>query len=238
MTGPVPIFHAHASAADLDAAVAAALVRAIADARGAPGLILLSGGSTPAPVYRALAAQVRDWSGVTLGLVDERWVAPDDAGSNARLLRDTLPLERPGGPRFWPLVQFAQGPQASLAQARAQYRCALAAGPLRMVVFGMGDDGHTASLFPGSPDLESALASVEPYALLDASGCPGAQSWPLRLSLTPAGWHPAQRRILLMRGARKRQVLEAALARGAAAALPVRAAIQCGAAPLEVHWSP
>ncbi len=234
---PAPRWHAHADEASLVAGVCAACRAAIAASPGAARLVLVSGGSTPAPVYRALAAQVRDWSGVTLGLVDDRWVDADDPGSNARLLRATLARDD-GGPRFQPLVQYARDPQDALAQARAHYRAALAAGPLALVLLGMGDDGHTASLFPGSRDLDAALASDEPYVLLDAEGCPGAQSWPLRISLTPAGWWPAQQRLLLIRGARKRAVFEAALAAGAPARLPVRAALRTGAAPLDVHWCP
>src|SRR5690606_39521592 len=48
-------------------------------------------------------------------------------------------------------------------------------------------DGHTASLFPGSRDLERALQGSKPYAALDASGCPVAKDWHLRITLTPRG---------------------------------------------------
>ena len=235
---PAPRWHEYADAALLDAGLAQALDAALPQARATGAILLLSGGSTPAPAYRRLAASVRDWSGITLGLVDDRRVAPDDPGSNARLLRETLQAGQPGGPALLPLVDVAQTPAAELARANAALAAATARAAPALVLFGMGDDGHTASLFPGSPDLPAALASTAAYVALDASGCPGAQRWPQRLTLTPAGWAGARRRLLVMRGAHKRAVFERALRDGDVLALPVAAAIGTGAAALDVHWCP
>jgi len=230
--------HRHAGEAELVQALVPLLVQAVEAARASGGLVLLSGGSTPVPAYRALALQVRDWSGVTLALVDERRVADDDAGSNARMLRDALGAGEPGGPAFWPLIHYPRPLAEDLAAANARFRAATAHATPALVLLGMGEDGHTASLFPGSADLPAALRSAEAYAALDASGCPGAQSWPQRLSLTPAGWKAARRRLLVLRGAKKRAVLDAALQGEDALALPVRSAIAIGDAPLDVHWCP
>ena len=54
--------------------------------------MLLSGGTTPAPAYQQLAVAPLDWSNITVGLVDERWLSPQDSASNARLVRETQPL--------------------------------------------------------------------------------------------------------------------------------------------------
>src|SRR3546814_1413727 len=70
----------------------------------------------------------------------------------------------------------------------------------------MGDDGHTASLFPGMLGLDQALASPTAYVAVDASGCPGSGPWPRRISLTPAGLEPSRMRLLLIRGEHKRRL--------------------------------
>src|SRR3546814_17033745 len=75
----------------------------------------------------------------------------------------------------------------------------------------MGDDGHTASLFPGMLGLDQALASPTAYVAVDASGCPGSGPWPRRISLTPAGLEPSRMRLLLIRGEHKRRLFERAM---------------------------
>ena len=203
-------------------------------------LLLLSGGSTPAPVYRALAQTDLDWSKVDVALVDDRWVAPDDAASNARLARDTLLQHHAAHARFWPLVDtgdLTPGTDAAAAMhaaaARANRRWRDAAWIPSITLIGMGDDGHTASLFPGSHGLAHALATDEPYAPIDATGCPGAGTLPLRISLTATGLATARQRLLLLRGESKRTMLARAAAPGDIAEYPVRAAF---ADTLEVLW--
>jgi 6-phosphogluconolactonase len=231
-------FHVHPNEEALTSAVTDALVAALTAGRARRGaaLGLLSGGGTPVPVYRALAGRMADWSGITLALVDDRWVPTDDAGSNARMVRETLLAGQAGGPPFWPLTEEARDRAADVAAANAHYAASAHSAELSIVLLGMGDDGHTASLFPGSPDLDRALASTEAYVALDAHACPGAGAYPLRITLTPAGWSPARQRLLMIRGAHKRAVFERALAQADARALPVYAAAATGAGPLDVHW--
>lgn len=228
--------------ADDQAAWTATAAETIADALAADldadgrAVLLLSGGNTPAPVYRALAQAPIDWARVHVGLVDERWTGPESAGSNARLVRETLLTGAAAQARFRPLVETLDDPERA-AFAADQWLASLGVAP-GVIVFGMGDDGHTASLFPRAGGLEHALATDDAYAVIDATGREGAGSWPTRITLTPAAFARAKRRLLLIHGATKRRVFELALAGSDAHAMPVRAAVDAGTTPLRVHWYP
>ena len=194
--------------------------------------MLLSGGTTPAPAYAQLAVAPLDWSKITVGLVDERWLSPRASASNTRLLHEHL-LDQVQVARFEPLVR----PGLSLAESvhAANLEAAHAADAC-LAVLGMGEDGHTASLFPGAAQLPQVLASALPYAALDASGCPVAGDWPQRITLTPAGLAHARQHLLLLRGRSKRQVLVRALEGEDVLQMPIRVAIGRGGPPLRVHW--
>lgn len=201
-------------------------------------LLLLSGGGTPGPVHRALADVDLEWARVDVSLVDDRWLPADDAASNARLAHDTLLHGRAAKARFSPLVPAidpATDTDAAMTAAvdAANTRWREHGWVPAIAVLGMGDDGHTASLFPNSRGLDHALATPLPYAAIDAHGCPGAGQLPLRITLTATGLAAARQRLLLLRGDGKRDVLARAAAPGAIARYPVRAAF---ADTLDVLW--
>jgi len=196
--------------------------------------LLLSGGGTPAPVYRALAQAPLEWDRVDVALVDERWLLSDDPDSNARLVRTYLLTDHAAQARFEPITEPGRTIEEAVAIAGTH-----ALHAASVAVLGMGEDGHTASLFPHMRGLERALASPQPYVAVDATGCPGAQRWPRRISLTPAGLARTGLRLLLIRGERKRDVLGQALASGDVVQWPVLAALDASHhAPLHVYWCP
>lgn len=194
--------------------------------------ILLSGGTTPAPAYEVLAEQALDWSRVEVGLVDERWLSPQDSNSNAWLIKHSF-LEHAEEARFIPLVSPGKPIATCVHDANLQ---AKHSSPACVAVLGMGGDGHTASLFPGSIDLPKVLSNPQPYAALDATGCPGSNQWPLRITLTPAGLANVGTRLLLLRGRQKLEMLEAALAGEDPMQYPIRIAFGLPGSRLRVHW--
>lgn len=196
--------------------------------------LLLSGGGTPGPVYRALSKAPLDWERIDVALVDERWLLPDDPDSNAHLVRTELLTNHAASARFEPMTQPGRSIEQAVAVANAHGR-----QPASIVVLGMGGDGHTASLFPRMPGLQLALASTQPYVAVDATGCAGAQRWSRRISLTPTGLRMSKARFLLIRGADKRALLEQALASGDVVQWPVLAALDPKhETPLQVYWCP
>ncbi len=132
---------AEALADDVGARLAAAIA-----ARGTASLAV-SGGSTPKAFFRSLSRRELDWSKVTVTLVDERFVPPENDRSNHRLVADNLLKDGAAEARFVPLYQAAETAEA--AAAIASGRTASLGAPLDVVVLGMGTDGHTASFFPG-----------------------------------------------------------------------------------------
>lgn len=195
--------------------------------------LLVSGGTTPAPVFRALSQAPLAWDRVDIALVDERWLRPEDPDSNAHLVRTHLLHGHAAEARFEPLTRPGRSIETAIADANLH-----AFHPPGVVLLGMGADGHTASLFPRMRGLDAALASPNAYVAVDASGCPGAGPWMRRISLTPAGLAPAHTRILLLRGGAKRGVFEQALDGNDITAMPVRMAFLTPGAQLQVYWSP
>ena len=229
-----PTFHVHADAGQWISAIVAETAAALSAKLAGTGhaRLLVSGGSTPAPVYQALARQSLDWARIEIGLVDERWLPIGDPDSNARLIQETLLTGSASAAKFTPIRM--PGHEFSEAVLAAN----LASSPATIALLGMGPDGHTASLFPNMRELNQALDSLAYYVGVDATGCPGAGPWSQRVSMTPAGLAKADTRLLLIRGEQKREVIQRALAGNDPHELPIRAVFSLPGAPLRIHWCP
>lgn len=122
----------------------------------APASVALSGGGTAEEAYAALAALRPDWSGVSVYYGDERWVPLTDPDSNAGMTQRVL-LDSAPPAAHHPMFQAGLDIEAGAA---AYGRLLRDAGPIDLVHLGLGPDGHTASLFPGSPALDETQHRV------------------------------------------------------------------------------
>ena len=229
-----PVFREYSDVAQWTAGAVAEIVAGLQASlqRTRRARLLLSGGSTPAPVYRALAGQPLAWANVEIALVDERWLPVGDADSNTQLIRDTLLDDRARAAQFQPMLLPGRGLTETVAAANQDFL------PASVLVLGMGPDGHTASLFPHMRGFSGAMTSDSPYLAVDASGCAGAGSWAQRISLSPFGLSQAKTRMLLIRGEHKRCLLEQAMAGTDSAELPSRLVLSAPGPALHIHWCP
>ncbi|MGE8345946.1 6-phosphogluconolactonase [Pseudomonas helleri] len=191
--------------------------------------LVVSGGRSPVAFFQSLIKQPLDWSKVVVSLADERWVPVEHADSNAGLLKKHL-LQGPAAKaRFVGLYNVA----ANLEDAAEQADRALAElPPIDVLILGMGDDGHTASLFPNSPNLAEALNPDNTR-----------RCWPMlaptvphqRLSMSRSLLASAKNKVLSISGQGKLNTLNDALGGTDIAALPIRAFLQ---PTLEIYWCP
>src|SRR5262245_38521463 len=199
----VQIFDAPESLADAAAAAIAGALIAGIEALGRASFGV-PGGRSPVATFRALASEPHasrvDWTRVRVYFADERAVPPDHADSNFRLAREMLidPLRIP--PRH---VHRMKGEYPDLAAAVEEYEAHLVE-PLDALVLGVGEDGHVASLFPGSPLVGERARRV---AWVADSPKPPA----LRLTLTPRALAEARQVLVLATGAEKAEAVAAAL---------------------------
>jgi len=223
-------------AADFAAKMAVGVLGAAIEDAGRASF-LVSGGSTPVPLFDRLAQTDIAWDRVTVGLVDERWVSPVDAGSNERLVRRHLLTGKAGAAGFVPMKTDAPTTGDAVSDRVMAYRphC----DPIDLLLLGMGNDGHTASWFPDSAGLDDAMHAPEGQVVsaIDATGCPVAGNLPHRLTLTGPAIIDSDAAILLIFGDEKRQVFEAAL-KSDPSTMPIRFAVDGLGPRLTIIWAP
>ena len=222
---------AGAMARALASEVATRLTRAAA-ARGNATLVV-SGGHSPVGFFEELRAQTLDWRRITVALADERWVEPGDLESNEHLVRAVLLSGNAAAARFVGLKNGAPTPELGASAAWEAF--AQLQRPFDVTILGMGIEGHTASLFPGSPRLVEAL---DPSA---ARGCvPMRSPTPPheRLTLNLGALLDSRHIAILILGDAKLGTYARACAAGPVEEMPVRAVLRQRRVPVEVSWAP
>lgn len=211
-------------------AVAADLKNGIAT-RGAATLAV-SGGSTPVAFFEQLATHDDvDWTKVTVTLVDERWVDETSDRSNARLVKQNLLQGEAFAAKFVPLYAGDAAPNEQLIALATAHQNTIPM-PFDAVVLGMGEDGHTASFFPGGDTLEQALTDKGPLIAINA---PGAGE--PRVTLTLPTLLTTNSLYLHIEGDAKDKVLQVAQdPDGAIADMPVRAVLRQQETELNIYW--
>ncbi|MEM9302114.1 MAG: 6-phosphogluconolactonase [Pseudomonadota bacterium] len=221
----------HADRDGLAAALAAQLGDAIEAAVGRSGAatLVVAGGSTPAPAYRALDASSLAFARVTMLPSDERWVPVDHELSNDAMLRSCFPSALAAGLTVVPLSSAP----TPIEDALRDVDTAVGAlpSPFDVVLLGMGDDGHTASLFPDDP----AIAENEASEALAAIARPPSQPT-ARVTLTPRALLKARELVLAISGAEKRRVIEEALQQPDLH--PIGRLLARSEVPTTIHWCP
>ena len=191
------------------------------DAIAARGFAVLavSGGSTPKPFFQALSKLKLEWQYVQITLVDERQVDETSARSNAKLVKESLVQNEARAAQFVPLYQ---NPNASNLSR------------FDIVILGMGNDGHTASFFPGGDSLSAALDVNQVHSIIPMIALGAGEP---RLTFTLPRLLAARKLCLHIQGDDKMKVLELALAGTDSAEMPVRAVLHAPK-PTTLYWCP
>ncbi|MBZ0115236.1 MAG: 6-phosphogluconolactonase [Thermoanaerobaculia bacterium] len=219
-----------AAAEALADAVANALSKRLAESSQAT--LAVSGGRTPTPFFRHLREREIPWDRVTITLVDDRWVDANHPDSNEGLVRRELLAGQATAAAFVGMKTAAGTPAAAQAEVDARLR---SLRPFDVVVLGMGNDGHTASLFPGATNLADALdpAGQDTVVAIDP---PAAQH--SRLSMTLSTILESSNVLILLTGQEKWDTYRRARLPGPFGELPIRALLSRFHPDVQIYWAP
>lgn len=201
----IPVILHYTTREELNADLAEIVARELTEAVAAKGHATLAvpGGTTPGPFLQLLSLEDAPWNKVRVMLTDERFVPETSERSNTRLIRQTLLQNRAAGAAFVPFYAPGETPEDVLDSLTDGLSAAL---PLDVCILGMGEDMHTASIFPGADKLAEALSPDAPALLpMRAPGAPEP-----RITLSAKVLRSAMSRHLVIVGAEKRAALERA----------------------------
>ncbi len=215
----------YSTRAALAEGVSAALAAALTQDLNTTGrsALAVAGGTTPAPIFDLLSQEQLDWANVEVMASDERWVPTGNERSNAKLIRAHLLQGPAANAGFIPFYQEGLTPEQGAAHLSAR----LQNGP-SVILLGMGEDMHTASLFPATEGLEAGLAADAPACVVMR---PDSQP-EARISLSARLINAAGAKHLAIFGEGKRDALQRA-----ATISPEKAPISAVLPNLKVHWA-
>jgi len=199
---------------------------------------MVSGGSTPEPLYKSLSQSDLPWDSIYVALVDERWVDFDHDKSNEAFIVKHLKQNKAEAAHLVGMKNEAVTAAIGLEDCEAVYQ--QLAQPFDVTILGMGSDGHTASLFPNAPGLAEAInpESNQLCAAIIAIQSEVTGAITERMTLTLAGLLKSKLLVLLITGEEKLAVLRAAQSGTDVKAMPIRAVLQQEQVPVLVYWAP
>ncbi|QTH64387.1 6-phosphogluconolactonase [Psychrosphaera ytuae] len=149
------------NATELNAAFAEEIAQKLTqgiEQNGAASL-LVSGGNTPKALFSVLKYKDLDWSKVTIALVDDRWVTLDDPASNETMVRQNLLQENAAAAHFIGMKTSHENAFDAVSTVTTNMQNIQM--PFDVVILGMGEDGHTASIFPCCAQLDEGLTTKD-----------------------------------------------------------------------------
>jgi len=190
----------------------------------------VSGGSTPKPLFEELSLLDLDWSKVDLTLVDDRWVDADHKDSNELLVRTHFIKNKAERVNFLPLKNDEQTAKQGISLSEEGLQSFTM--PFDVIILGMGEDGHTASLFPCSDELKEGMDLKTKNTLVSTN----PKSAPYeRISLTAKSIMEAKKVFLHLNGSSKLHTIEEAMNLSDSNKMPIYAFLNHG---LDIFWSP
>lgn len=193
--------------------------------------LVVSGGSTPKALFAALSHTDFAWNKVTVTLADERWVDAQHSDSNEKLVRENLLQDKAAAATFVSLTTAdtdAQDAQASISQ-----RIDSIDESFDVVILGMGEDGHTASLFPCSSQIREGLDLSRTLSAIATQPTTAPHQ---RMSMSLAKLVAAKQVFLHLTGEKKKSVLQDALANFTELEKPIKAV--CNNTTVDLMWAP
>lgn len=193
--------------------------------------LVVSGGRTPQAMFNTLSKMAIDWSKVSITLADERWVGVDDPASNEAMVKSNLLVNHGAAATFIGLKTAHDDARDAIDECSKNLNSIKT--PFDVLILGMGEDGHTASLFPCSEQISQGLdlSNDAQYIAVQPTTAPNQ-----RMSLTLKALLNSKNVFLHLTGTSKKQVLETVLADEDELAMPIRAVIH--RTNVELVWAP
>lgn len=194
--------------------------------------IAVSGGSSPIPVFQKLSEQSLPWNKVYITLVDDRWVDTTHKDSNENLVMQHLLINNAKLANFIGLKNNAPTPFAG--EEYTQTKLSEIPVPFDVVILGMGEDGHTASLFPHAENLQHGLDMHSGKLVVGMVPLTAPYE---RMTLTLPAIINSHHIYLLLNGKTKKQVLEKALEGHDVSEMPIRAILEQDKVDVIAFWA-
>ncbi len=192
----------------------------------------VSGGTTPVDLFKNLSTLPIQWEKIFITLVDERWVEPTDADSNEKLVRTHLLQNNAASANFSGMKNEAE--TAGEGARECERLIKKLPLPFDVLLLGLGGDGHTASIFPGTENLAAATDMQSDRVCMGIVPLTAPHE---RMTLTLPAILSARQIILHITGQHKKEVLDLARQHGPLEELPIRFILKQNSTPFSVYWA-